>query len=137
MDISLVPAEYVLQEWSRVRGYLEPAIARSKGRWTMEHLCGACCSGRAHLWVAFDGDEVYGALTTELTYYPARKVLAMHFIGGKEFDLWYPEMLETISRFAKDNDCDGLEGVARFGFWKYLKHNGFEKNSAFYEKGFH
>lgn len=137
MNITLVPPEYVLNEWSRVRDHLEPAVDRCKGRWTMEHLCGACCGGRAQLWMAFDQEEVYGALTTEITHYPARKVLSMHFIGGRDFDLWYPEMLEVISRYAKDNDCDGLEGVARFGFWKYLQHNGFEKNSAFYEKGFH
>lgn len=137
MNVSLVPPEYVLSEWHRVRDYLEPAIDICKGRWTMEHLCGACCSGRAQLWIAFDDDKVYGALTTEITNYPAKKVLAMHFLGGEEFDLWYVEMLEVITRFAKDNDCDGLEGVARFGFWKYLKQNGFEKSSAFYEKGFH
>lgn len=136
MNISLVPPENIMDVWSKVRDYLEEAVATSNGRWTTEYLCFALASGRSQLWIAFDDQqEVIGTLTTEVTNYPAKRVLSMHFLGGKDFDLWYGELLQQISRFAKDADCDGLEGVARFGFWKFLKEDGFEKTSAFYEKG--
>ena len=121
--------------WGEVRDYLEPAVATSRGRWTMEHLCAALAMGRSQLWIAFDEEKIHGVLTTEVMQYPAKKVLAMHFLGGENFDLWYEELLSQISRYAKDMDCDGLEGVARFGFWKWLQRNGFEKSSAVYEKG--
>ena len=42
---------------------------------------------------------------------------------------------EQITRYGLDMGCDGIEGVARFGFWKYLQADGFEKSAAFYEKG--
>lgn len=135
MNISLVPSDHVMRIWSEVRDYLEPAVAVSKGRWTMEHLCGALTMGSAQLWIAFDDQKICGALTTEITQYPAKRVLSMHFLGGEDFDSWYEEMLCQITRYAKDMDCDGIEGVARFGFWKWLQRNGFEKSSAFYEKG--
>lgn len=136
MNVTLVPRDRAHEVWSQVRDYLDPAVERSKGRWTMEHLAIAIASGRSQLWVAYNEDGVFGALTTEIAQYPGKKVLAMHFLGGKEFDLWYGELLAQISRFAKDADCDGLEGVARPGFAKYLIKDGFVKDAIFYEKGF-
>jgi hypothetical protein len=44
-------------------------------------------------------------------------------------------MLKNITNYAKQSGCQGIEGVARFGFWKFLKEDGFTKSSAFYEKG--
>ena len=135
MKITLVPPEHVFNVWPDIRGYLEPAVETSHGRWTMEHLLAVLCNGRSQLWIAFDDEKIWGALTTEITQYPAKKCLAMHFLGGVSFDEWYSDMLKQISLFGKETDCDGIEGTARFGFWKFLKQDGFEKCAAFYEKG--
>jgi len=137
MNISLVPQDHVFSIWMQVRDYLEPAVATSNGRWTMEHLCASVTGGRTQLWIAFDEEKIQGCMTTEVVQYPARKVLAMHFLGGEDFDNWYPEMLQNLTRYSLDMGCDGIEGVARFGFWKWLKADGFDKTSAFYEKGLH
>jgi hypothetical protein len=134
MKISLVPLEHASTAWNQARHWLEPAIERCNGRWTMEHLCAAVMMGNTQLWVAFDDDKVWGAVTTEVTRYPARTMLSMHFLGGERFDDWYVDMLKNLSRYAKDVGCDGLEGVARFGFWKWLKQDDFVKSSVFYEK---
>ena len=135
MKITLVPPEHVFQVWPDIRGYLEPAVETSHGRWTLEHLLAVLCNGRSQLWIAFDDEGIWGALTTEITNYPAKRCLSMHFLGGAEFDRWYSDMLKQISHFGKEMDCDGIEGTARFGFWKFLKQDGFEKCAAFYEKG--
>lgn len=135
MKITLVPPEHVFQVWPDIRGYLEPAVETSHGRWTLEHLLAVLCNGRSQLWIAFDDEGIWGALTTEITNYPAKRCLSMHFLGGTEFDRWYSDMLKQISNFGKEMDCDGIEGTARFGFWKFLKQDGFEKCAAFYEKG--
>lgn len=135
MKITLVPPDHVFDIWPEIRGYLEPAVETSHGRWTMEHLLAVICNGRSQLWIAFDDEAIWGALTTEITHYPAKRCLSMHFLGGVEFDKWYSDMLKQVSRFGKEMDCDGIEGTARFGFWKFLKQDGFEKCAAFYEKG--
>ena len=134
MKISLVPLEHTASAWNDVRDYLEPAVKLTKGRWTTEHLCAAVVSGNTQLWVAFHDEKVWGCLTTEIAYYPAKTMLAMHFLGGKDFDLWYGLLLQQITQYARDMGCHGIEGVARFGFWKHLQEDGFEKSSAFYEK---
>lgn len=134
MNISLVPPEQVFPIWKDVRGWLEPAVETSGGRWTMEHLCASLAMGKTSLWIAFDDEKIHGVLTTEVVQYPAKRMLAMHFLGGEDFDAWYGEMLRNITRYAAEGGCDGIEGVARFGFWKWLQEDGFEKSSAFYEK---
>ena len=73
MNISLVPLEHAHTAWNDVRHYLEPAVERCNGRWTMEHLCAAVVMGSTQLWIAFDDDQkIWGCLTTEITQYPAR-----------------------------------------------------------------
>jgi len=134
MNISLVPLEHASTAWNQARHWLEPAIERCNGRWTMEHLCAAVMMGNTQLWVAFEDEKIWGAVTTEVTRYPAKTMLSMHFLGGERFDDWYVDMLKNLSRYAKDAGCDGLEGVARFGFWKWLKQDDFVKSSVFYEK---
>ena len=94
MNISLVPLEHVHTAWNDVRHYLEPAVERCNGRWTMEHLCAAVVMGSTQLWIAFDDDQkIWGCLTTEITQYPAKRVLSMHFLGGEDFDSWYNLLL--------------------------------------------
>jgi hypothetical protein len=134
MNISLVPPDYIFTAWNQVREYMLKALERCNGRWTSEHLCAALAMGNSQLWIAYDDEKVWGAMTTEVTNYPGKKMLAMHFLGGDEFDRWYPQMLEMVTSYAKDCGCDGLEGVARFGFWKWLEKDGFKKSSVFYEK---
>ena len=134
MKITLVPPEDVFQVWPDIRGYLEPAVETSHGRWTLEHLLAVLYNGRSQLWIAFDDEGIWGALTTEITNYPAKRCLSMHFLGGVEFEAWYPAMLDYVTEHGKAVGCDSIEGTARFGFWKFLKRDGFSKTSAFYEK---
>ena len=134
MNISLVPQDHIMSIWNSVRGHLEPAVAVSRGRWTMEHLCAALSIGRSQLWIAFDDEKIHGALTTEITQYPGKKILSMHFLGGEGFDAWYEDLLSQITRYAKDMDCDGIEGVGRFGFWKWLEQDEFSRSYVVYER---
>lgn len=133
--ITLVPSNYVHTLWDDVSGQLSKAVARSKGRWTMESLYEAIVSGRQHLWVAFNSDKkIDGVGTTELIQYPGKKMLCVQFLGGKNFNDWVWDMVEKYNDWAKDNNCSGIEATAREGFWKWLQQDGFEKSYVVYEK---
>ena len=129
MNISLVPPEHAHSAWNDVRHYLEPAVETANGRWTMEHLCAAVCMGSTQLWVAFD-EEKYGAFTTEITQYPAKRVLSMHFLA-EDFDLVQPTF-EQITDTPR-HGCETLK-VWQGLVLKYLQADGFEKSAAFYER---
>lgn len=132
---SLVPTEEVSRAWMTVRDMLEPAVVRSNGRWSMEHLYYALATGSQWLWVAYDDDwKVAGALTTQIIEYPGSKMMAFQFLGGDDFDGWFEPMLETLESCAKDMGCDGTEGTARFGFKPWLKGAGYNMTYAVYDK---
>ena len=129
VNISLVAPDQVSFMWKKVREQLRPAVERSQGRWTLEHLLVALVSGQQNLWVAWDDfGNAKGCVTTQIVNYPNSQMLAMQYLGGKDFDEWYPNMLKNLESFALDSGCNGIEGTARFGFWKWLEKD------AVYEK---
>tara|TARA_R100000908_G_C3732748_1_gene131591 strand:- start:410 stop:883 length:474 start_codon:yes stop_codon:yes gene_type:complete len=133
--ISLVPMDHCSTIWNQVRVHFVESIERSNGRWSMEHLLAALVSGQYQLWIAYDEEKtINGVLATQVIQYPCRSNLAMHFCGGVDFDNWYVDLLAEISKFAKESNCSALEGVARKGFWKWFKEDGFSKETPFYEK---
>jgi hypothetical protein len=135
--ISLVPPEHCSSIWRDVRKHLSSAVDMSGGRWSMEYLLAALVSNEQNLWIAYDDNKViHGALTTQLVTYPSNRMMALHFLGGEDFDGWYKEMLDQVTSFAKKCGCEGLETVARKGFWKWFEEDGFEREAAFYDKKF-
>lgn len=113
---------------------LLPAIERSGGRWTSEYVLAALALGEQTLWVAISDNEIVGAATVQITLYPEKKMVAIHFLGGNDFGEWYAEMLESLTKYGQANGCHAIECNARHGFWKFFKEDGFEKASTFYEK---
>lgn len=135
--ISLVPPEHCSAVWKDVRKHLARAVDMSGNRWSMEYVLAALVSNEQNLWIAYDQDKtIHGALTTQVVIYPSTRMLALHFLGGDDFDGWYSELLDQVTSFAKKCECEGLETVARKGFWKWFEEDGFEREAAFYDKKF-
>ena len=131
---TLIPVDQCVMVWNDVRGLLAPAVERSSGRWTTEHLLAALCTGNQSLWVAYD-DEGYirAAMTTQIVFYPGIKMLAIQFLGGDGFDEWNDGILSLVERYATDCGCKGVEAVARFGFWPFLKRRKYSRSHVTYD----
>ena len=120
--------------WGEVYDLLKPAVDRSNGRWTMEHLFAAIYFRQQQLWVGYSKEHaINSVLTTQIVHYPNSKMLALQFLGGTDFNDWSDDRLSVLLRFAKDCGCNGIEAVARFGFWPMLKKHGFERSYVTYE----
>ena len=133
--IALVPPERVREAWKTAKPHLQAAIDLSHGRWTADYVLAALVLNEQQLWVAFDPEgNIDVAVTSQIAKYPEKSMLAIHFLGGTNFDGWYQNLLDTLTRYARDSGCDAIECVARGGFWKWFQHDGFEKTSVFYEK---
>ncbi len=53
--------------------------------------------------------------------------------AGKNMDEWIDEGLDTMYKWAKSNDCQGVEGVGREGFWNWIKKRNWSETSRFFE----
>lgn len=136
--VTLVPHHYMGTIWNDVEKYLQKAVKRSKGRWTIDYLKNAIKKAEQELWVIFteEDNEIIGAATTEFVYYPNSKKVAVQYLGGENLPDWAWNYLTTVEAWAKDNKCDGIECTARFGMWKWLGKSGWENLIQFFEKRF-
>jgi len=132
--VRFVPSEQCPDVWGKVKDLLRPAVERSGGRWTMAHVLSALVLGHHALWVVEGKGKIVGAFTTSVAIYPAKKFLAIHFLGGENLAWWYHGMSEAMVKYASYLKCDGIECNARMGLWKWFKDDGFEHESGFFER---
>jgi hypothetical protein len=134
--VTLVPPNMVHVFWDDAESLLGPAVARSRGRWSLEYLRNAAETGRHQLWVMMtkEDNEVDGVATTEIVAYPHRLMLAIQYLGGRNMNNWVWEALSGFETFARDTKCHGIEATARYGFWKWLQQDGFDRSYTVFEK---
>lgn len=124
MQCTLIPRDYVWQMWAQVKDYLAGAAEYTHGRYEVEDIYDAIMDYDHMLWVAFDGNEIKGAVVTNFANYPKKKYLVMSFCGGVELEKWKPAMLKLLQHFAFDTGCDGVEATARPGWTKIFRDDG-------------
>jgi hypothetical protein len=124
--ISLVPADHVRKVWPAVADYVQNALEYTDGRYELEDVLEMVEGGGFLLWIAFDGKQIRGCVITQMMQYPRKKFLGCPFVTGDEFASWKQPMFEMLQRFARDNDCEGLEATARLGWSRVFKDDGYE-----------
>jgi hypothetical protein len=133
MQVSAVPAEYVKQVWPDVIEYMQGAADYTYGRYDVEDILDSITDYDFTLWIAFNEAGIKGAVVTSFIDYPRKRMLCMQFCGGVELEQWQAPMLELLQRWAKDNDCDGIESTGRVGWSKVFKSDGYKPLWQTYE----
>ena len=137
MQVSLVDHNYVSAIWDQVEPILGKSLSTAHGRYTMKSILREIVNFEQHLWIVFDDDKkIIAALTTRFVNYPDKRLLAGQFLGGEKIMQWRDSMLETLERWAKDNNCDGVEMTGRKGFTKVLAPHGWTPEYTVFEKMF-
>jgi hypothetical protein len=64
-------------------------------------------------------------------------MLCLEHTAGKNMQEWVENGIDLIIKFAKDNECDGIEGIGRHGQWNWVKKKkGWKRPATFYEYNF-
>jgi hypothetical protein len=135
MHVSLVPADHVPEIWPTVRVLLEPAVAVTNGRYTVDDVFYSCMVGFLTLWIAFDDDkQIVGCEVTKIVDYPSRQVLCSLFTAGDRMRDWREPMMELLVRYARDNGCTAIEGQGRPGWVKMMEPYGVRALAMLFEK---
>jgi hypothetical protein len=133
MQIALVPAQYMDFCWPKIEKYLDGAAKYTYGRFSVTDIKSCITDYDHHLWVAYDGEDFYGAVVTQFLHYPGKKMLAMHFAGGIKLVDWKDPMLLTLQKIARDSGCSGIEVTGRAGWLKIFKNDGIKQNFVTFE----
>ena len=63
-------------------------------------------------------------------------MLNLDHVTVKNMGDWIDRGLEVMEKWAKDNKCNGIEGVGREGFWNWIKNRNWKKTAIFVEYNF-
>lgn len=135
VQVSLVPREHVPYVWPQVEGFVEKALHYAQGKYLLEDVYALVTDFNYPLWVAFDDEGVKGAVITRFVEYPRKKYLFLEFCGGRDGFTWKAPMLRVLRAWAKDHDCDGIEGVGRDGWQKIFESDGYVPTLRHFELG--
>ena len=139
-EISLIPSDQITLVWDEVKKYLKKSVSRSGGRTRVEDVLYDILNKQAHLWIIFDtGDlKITGIQITIFNTYPTgKKMLNLEHTSGKNMQDWVEKILDVMTKFAKDHECNGIEGMGRHGQWSWVKNKkGWKKPATFYEYNF-
>ena len=108
--IQLIGPDQLNAVWRDAVTWLEPAIKRSGGRYTLPTVYDALKRGDMQLWTVGDAYCV-----TEVANYPAMKVICLHFLGGRNMARWIHEIAH-IEEWARLHGCECVEITGRPGW---------------------
>ena len=125
--ICLCPPVDIEKAWVFVWPLLQEAVERSLGRDTESALKQMLIDGHYQLWMAGEPGRLSACCATRVAEYPSgKKVLNIVALGGKQFEQWAQELLDTLKKFSLENKCTSIEFVGRRGWMRKLPEYGFE-----------
>lgn len=134
MRISLVPHEAVGLVWKDVERVLARSVATVKDRSTLIDILDGVYDGIYALWVVLDDDNnIVAAFTTRVIVYPRRRALALDWIGGAKMREWSEQLVDVMTKYAKELDCQHLEGYGRKGWSRFFdkRHGVYPEYTAY------
>jgi hypothetical protein len=76
-------------------------------------------SGLQLLWIAWNGEKIEAAATTQLIKVGSRKICVLVACGGKHRERWVP-LLDGIEDYARKEGCAGMRIYGRKGWERAL-----------------
>lgn len=119
MKVIITPPELAGAVWPVIRPFVDRVVAKCRGRRTAFDTLRELLAGETVLWVIYDekADATVGFATGRICRYDDFSLLGVELVGGDGLDSWEDPLMETLTAFAKDQGCSGLEGYGRGAAW--------------------
>lgn len=131
-DLYGIPIDQLDEWWPHVKGYLQKAVDKADGKWSIEAIYQKLLTKDMQLWVACT-DSIHAAGITQVFDFPCVKVCFLLFLGGEDMPIW-ENTIDTLERVAIEWGCDYLEIQGREGWVRVLKAKGYEKTYSVLRK---
>ena len=133
MIVTVVPRDALDAVWADARALLEDAVKTQRHSYHITDVYEGILGGMYELWLVLEEDKPVAAFTTRIVRFPNCKTLSMDWVGGGRMSEWLPVVLETMTDYAKANNCKHLEGYGRKGWGRALEKFGWKVNYIAYK----
>lgn len=138
VELVSIPNNLVNIVWNTVNSDVQSALDRSGNYANAKHFKTWCLDGKCQLWILWDkkADKDYryhGVVITEVVKRPLYKICNIRIMVGKDRLKWQHH-IQQIEDFAKNNECDKMELIARPGWERVLKEYSYTKSHVVLDK---
>lgn len=113
-----VPAEHILAFWDDCKPFLQRALDKTYGEFTIEDILDNLLEEKEQLHILTKEDQLVGAAVTEVVDYPRRRALRIHLMGGQLLNGTLEALEDHMVLGAKAIDADHIEWIGRPGWQK-------------------
>ena len=133
ISFSVVPPAIVSVIWDKIQPYLKPVAEVSSGDLTEESIYNDMVNGINITIIVMDAGKIIGVNTVQVhTFNSGLKCLYVPIIGGERIDEWGEEFFCMCKKFAKEQGCTELRGMAARGGWlRKLKQHDLHWHSCY------
>ena len=131
--VTPVPPEYLDNVWRELLPFVRRAVATSDGAFTATSVYNDAMSGFHTIWILVRNDVIVMMLTTRIVQYPAKRGLAIDWVGGGDLTAVIEIALDSLMQYARRNSCHEIEGCGRKGWEKWLAPHGWKHQHVAYK----
>lgn len=110
------------KNWPHIKPAFESFVSRSDGRWSLGYLIQAVFEKQKQVWKVNDWQAV--AVTS---VGPNGEYVTLEACYGERYQDWYAELEEEVERWAKSLGAKRMFGMARPGWTKAFKAQGYRE----------
>lgn len=137
MIFTAILPQHVAAVWGQAKGFIQQALDTYPISGRLEDILNEILRGSMHLWIVVeDDDEIIAAIVTRFVPYYDRRSLGVCLIGGKPHSMqeWLDMVDNTLRAFARDNNCEQMEGYGREAWGRVLSRIRFKKAYSVFTK---
>jgi len=115
-----IPSDDIDFVWDDVLPFVEKALSRDDGKWTVRSIKESLEQEQTQLFVVID-DEIIAIIITQITPFPGKKVLTIKFASGRDIDRWV-HLINHFEQWAREKNCQSVEVWGREGWERMLNY---------------
>lgn len=131
--LSFVTPEEAIRRWSEFFPFIQNIAEESRGKFLPVDVFGAIARAEFQLWRAAEGGEVQGVILTRLMQFPRLLACEGLAVTGHDYKEWIG-LIPEIESWAKERGCSTAMPIARRGWERVLKPQGYEATHVLLEK---
>ena len=139
MELVRIPVKELDKVWAIVEKDIKNALAYSSQLTSSDFVLNKTKEEKFQIWVLWDKtkptsvEKYFGVVVTEIIKRQLGKVCHIYIMTGKQRHKWQ-HLVKDIEQFAKDEECQMMELIARPGWKKVLNNFGYNMTHVVLEK---